>query len=662
MLLFIIATSTKNYRKFLKKRYRKSSLPHDEKLFFDDNAWRRYIELAIIKKDDKTSKTVAENILRGKSVTKDTPIVTLNDILEPDGGDSVQLVLIEGESGIGKTTLAWQLCHKWAKKELDSVKEYDLVILVPLREKRAQTAKEAEDLLLYDEESNKKEVRAAIGRGEGVLIVCDGFDELPSEQLKESSVYARLFRGEVLSEATVVVTTRPSASAEFKRVCKQRIDRKVEITGFTEAGIREFAESIFTNHDDLSGFLSYLDENLSIYNLMYRPLSAIIVAKIYQEDYKAKKKTMSQLFDAFTRVLIRRYLLSKYDEEVAPIKFPLTSLKNIDNLPNAMAPHFRKIAKMAYDGICANEYIFDDPESDEKFENLELMRKVERRNVHGPYYIYVFFHHTLQEYMAAIHIATILSDELASLGLQLKEKDMITRFLAGICHTNRYKHSHGLLKWLVKFLGGNCYDRSGALLLVHCAYECPSIMDKLKVLYSKENPFTVVEPVVGTDWYAMGYCISHFDEKWGLCIHATDSKNIGLLEKGLKSSPPHKSAPIRLKYLYMSRSNFPTSLVSTNLEEFCQLQCLGVGADEDDEKACVYNDDLPALTSLIESLRTLQVLELGQIVDYDTSNANPNLHKLVEVAVNRQLEKLKLHKVDYKNLPQHLRENPIILC
>ena len=612
-----------------------------------------------------------------------TPIVALNDILKPDG-DSGQLVLIEGESGIGKTTLAWQLCHKWAKKELDSVKEYDLVILVPLRKKRAQAAEEAEDLLLCDEDLDKKKVRATIKRGERVLIVCDGFDELPSEQLKESSVYARLFRGEVLHEATVVVTTRPSASADFKRVCKQKIDRKLEIIGFTKTGIREFAKSIFSN-DDLDGFLSYLADNPSIYNLMYLPLSAIIVAKIYQEDYKTRKKTLSQLFDAFTRVLVRRHILSKHDKEVDFITFPLTSLDNIDKLPHAMAPHFHKIAKMAYDGICANEYVFKNIqlEPGEKFEKLELMREVERRNVHGPYLTYVFFHHTLQEYMAAIHIATMLSGKLASLSSHLKAKDMMTRFLAGICNTNRYELGHDLVQCLIEFLGPNFLYRSGALQLVHCAYECPRIMQVLKVPYSDENPFIVVEPKVGIDWYVMGYCISHFDESWGLCIQATSlrKENVELLKKGLYEKSQN-SAPGRLKYLYMSESDLPVSLVLTCLEKFCQLQRLDIcvkdnvgveddvkvedGVNVDEEKKmyvyCVYDNDLPALTSLIQSLPTLKVLKLGQIVDCNAPNTYHNLQKLVEVAVQSKKFKLHLHQVDYDSLPQHLRENSIISC
>ena len=34
--------------------------------------------------------------------------------------------------------------------------------------------------------TNMKELLAIIGRGKGMLIVCDGFDELPREQRQEA--------------------------------------------------------------------------------------------------------------------------------------------------------------------------------------------------------------------------------------------------------------------------------------------------------------------------------------------------------------------------------------------------------------------------------------------------------------------------------------------
>ena len=145
-----------------------------------------YIELAVISKEGITRKGADEFTkkslcgLTEEILHKKSPIA-LKDILKhKEDVKPVRCILVEGAPGIGKSTLAWEVCHK--SEELDCVKPYELVVLVWLREKKAQEARCLEDLLLCGATTNKKELVAAIGRGEGVLIMCDGFDELSHEQ------------------------------------------------------------------------------------------------------------------------------------------------------------------------------------------------------------------------------------------------------------------------------------------------------------------------------------------------------------------------------------------------------------------------------------------------------------------------------------------------
>ena len=703
-LVFVDVKS--KYKGFLKQYYDQDPLPHDDKLFVSNPNKRGYAELDISEKNKETTlemeKKNDESLSSIKGISQS--IIALNDILIPDKeGKPVQLVLIEGTSGIGKTTLAWQLCHKWAKGQLDSLKDYDLVVLVRLRKKRAQKATKLEDLLLHDNRTNMEDLIAAMGNGERVLILCDGFDELPHHQ-QRSDFYVHLFSGELLPAATVIVTTRPSASYVFKRFINQNINRELEITGFTRKGIMEFAKSIFSNMAVFDDFVTYIQSNPPFNSMMYLPLSAVVIAKIYQESYKTNTpfpNTMSELFDAFACVLVRRHLESIDQTITMP-----SSLQDIRKLP-LVASQLFKIVEVAYDGMCNNLYVFN--ELPEDFEHLELMRKITRDTIaHGRRATFVFFHYTLQEYLAALHIANHLSCQLDSLQLQLEHRYtyMVTRFLAGICRNNRHDYCSNLCQWLVHFLHQICFDRSRALQLVHCAYECPSIVNDLKVEYSENNAFIVVEPEEGIDWYAMGYCISHFDERWGL--HATHlrKENIDLLEKGLMSRSPPKGT---LNYLHISKSDVAVSQVLASLGEFCQLECLEllyISIDEEDEEALkklnlkkltiscelvqplaallhntslthlvidsqVYNSDLRFLTGLVESHSTLQVLKLGKIVHYSlipnptyTSSASTsrNLHQLVTVAINSQLKMLKLHQEDYNYIPEYHNNPTLSVC
>ena len=70
---------------------------------------------------------------------------------------------------------------------------------------------------------------------------------------------------------------------------------------------------------------------------------------------------------------------------------------------------------------------------------------------------------------------------------------------------------------------------------------------------------------MGFDWStATGCCISHFDERWGLCVSNGLEERIGLLKKGLRSSFIAKGI---IRYLDVSS----LSAVFTLLREFCQL-------------------------------------------------------------------------------------------
>ena len=580
----------KQYKQFLKDCYQQP-LPDDDKLL--TTASKHYIELAVISKKGITSKQADEftkkslHGLTEEILRKKAPI-ELKHILKPRNQcKPLRCVLVEGAPGIGKSTLAWEVCHKW--EELESVKQYELVVLVCLREKKAQEAHCLGDLLPCDATTNMKELLAAIGRGKGMLIVCDGFDELPREQRQEGSVYIDLLKGRLLPEATIIVTSRPSVSADLWSLCQHNIHRHLEVIGFTKEDIKQFAESVFSG-DILAGFLSYITSNLPIYGMMYIPLNAVIVALIYQDSYDTDTPfptTMTELFDALTRALIRRQLVSTYrvpNEYCMPPSLQRT--EDISKLPPLVAQQLLQLARVAYERLLKERYVFTDLGGD--FEHLGMMKKTTSLNVcTGPGCSYSFLHLTLQEYLTALHIAIVNPS-----GFELAELlgSVVVRFLAGICRNDDY-HSHPVYQELVQQLG--CTTMS--LQVVHCAYECPSIMDSVQVDYSEDEPIRV-EPVVGFDWYATGYCISHFDERWELVIVDGNAREDGidLLVKGLKSSPV---AIGRIRSLFIS--SLSVSQVISQLRVFCQLDNLVIqnsAIDHNEEVELVMPQDTASAT------------------------------------------------------------------
>ena len=595
---------------FLKDCYRQP-LPDDNKLLITSS--KHYIELAIISKEGVTRKEADEftkkslHGLTEEILYKKAPIA-LNDILKPGpDGKLIRCVLVEGAPGIGKSILAWEVCHKW--EEIDSVRCYELVVLVRLREKNAQEANSLEDILPCDDATNMKELTRALGRGKGVLVVCDGFDELPCEQKKSGSVYMQLIKGTVLPEASVIITSRPSASADLRSLCQHSIDRRLEVIGFTKENIKQFAKSIFSARSDiLEGFLSYVTSSPPIHGIMYIPLNAAIVALIYQDEYETDTPfptTMTQLYDALTHALIRRHIVST-QPALSNLCMPssLQCIEDINKLPSLVAIKLLDLARVAYENTLKKKYVFIDLGED--FEHYGLMKKTTSLNMStGRVCSYTFLHLTLQEYMAALYIANVCPNSIDDLSsdtcIIMGEYRVVMRFLVGICGGNV---QHPIYQKLVDRLRS---EFCSLLHVVHCSYESPSIMQST-LTGVKES--ASVNPDVGFDWYAVGYCISHSQlNNASITINTmtTSEEDIDYLIKGLQWSPAKKGKIEKLTivtdFIHVpTNESLTLSQIFSRLREHCQLHELSLS------NVSIGSDDAVVLGQLIapgSSLRNL---------------------------------------------------------
>ena len=178
----------------------------------------------------------------------------------------------------------------------------------------------------------------------------------------------------------------------------------------------------------------------------------------------------------------------------------------------------------------------------------------------------------------------------------LKEGSVVVRFLAGMYRHDDY-HSHPVYQELVQLLA------SERLQLVHCAYECPSIMDSVKVDYGEFDTINV-RPVVGFDWYATGYCISHFNERWGLEMGNESEEDIDLLVKCLRSSSIAKEIMSLHIIDYVVGS---LCSVIITLQEFSRLEKLELS------RVNIDHDGLVILKQLIAPGRELKSLIIWHI-------------------------------------------------
>ena len=152
-------------------------------------------------------------------------------------------------------------------------------------------------------------------QGHNLLLVLDGFDEV-SHSFHENSVIKSILCRQLLPECTIILTTRPVAKATLMNICQPRVDKHVEIIGFTEEERVRYITEVFSKEPELQvNFLKYMFLVPHIKSMMYIPLNCAIIAQVYYESqsscHLAIPRTRTQLYKALTHSLLVRHMKMK---------------------------------------------------------------------------------------------------------------------------------------------------------------------------------------------------------------------------------------------------------------------------------------------------------------------------------------------------------------
>ena len=125
-----------------------------------------------------------------------------------------------------------------------------------------------EDLFYHDDPELQEEVVRQVRRmsGAGVLLIFDGFDELSEEERMDRSLLLDIIKGEVLSQCSVLVTSRLYASENLQ--CLHSVVRPVEVLGFTEKQIHECITNAIKDEIKAQSLVNVLKQHLGIISLL----------------------------------------------------------------------------------------------------------------------------------------------------------------------------------------------------------------------------------------------------------------------------------------------------------------------------------------------------------------------------------------------------------
>ena len=393
-------------------------------------------------------------------------------------------------------------------------------------------------------------------KGKNVLFVLDGFDELPTD-FRRDSFLLKLIQGEYLPECTVLVTSRPSATADLQFSCK--IHKHIEILGFTQECIQKYAESMLSDKPDvLQDFLKYISNNPAIHGMMYIPLNSAIVLEIYRANRTTGKPvpcTLTQLYTELCFVLLRKYLFENSDQLADQLK------GRLEDIPTELRDKVSKLGKLALEGALQQQITFEqlpDGCSDLGFMNVTTELYLGRKSVVS----YSFLHLTLQEFLAAFYVSQLSGVEQKLLFIENASNvwssnshlDVLWRFMAGL---TGFKN----IGW--KSVGNamqETFNTSMQALFLHCLFElqseqmiksaCDTIMKKIEAPRSRsvaipiqlfdDKPLTpsfeVTNLLTPFDCYALGYCVAASGYRWNVRLeHIGGNEITEMLGYGLLS-------------------------------------------------------------------------------------------------------------------------------
>ena len=165
--------------------------------------------------------------------SKMSPTKKISEIFKPSE-DSMSLkyvVLVEGAPGIGKTMVTEEIAYQWATSE-EFLPNIKLLLLLYFRDPTMCTINSFEELMqhCYGEKDMASKCAKFIyeTKGEGLMIIFDGYDEAPVEVQNNPFIMGLL--NKILPKSWIVVTSRLHTISHLHQNC----DCRVEIMGFTK--------------------------------------------------------------------------------------------------------------------------------------------------------------------------------------------------------------------------------------------------------------------------------------------------------------------------------------------------------------------------------------------------------------------------------------------
>ena len=355
-------------------------------------------------------------------------------------------------AGIGKTTLANQICLRWARDGFLS-DEFDAVIMIPLRSVQESSLKEVMKEYVGEEDYPKLKKSA----GSRCLLILEGLDEIEVNRRQSDVILRRLIeKNTFLEKAKILVTSRPHACEKLV------VDRRIEVVGFGDKEIREFVENSFPNDvESVEEFMRQLTEYPQLHSLCYVPLNLVMIINIFRFSQKKLPSTLTELYRLFIVMILQREVVKGCSVKKLTVgdNVEVTLCQMLAGIPKEAVGIVYLLCKLAYyaffksysDREEEEEYggvkrwkdpkiIFTESDLTESgievtngFDGFGLLKSTRTYQLIRHTVTYNFLHLTVQEFLCSLYMSTLSRQEqLKLLSEHFSDYPNVMMFLCGL--------------------------------------------------------------------------------------------------------------------------------------------------------------------------------------------------------------------------------------
>ena len=344
-------------------------------------------------------------------------------------GKMIMVVMCNSLTGIGKTTLATEICVKWAKDGFLST-AFHIVIMLLLRSIQKQSTEQVFKKLIREEAF--QELKNLLGKK--CLIILEGLDEITLERQQSDEFLTELIDSKLFQCSTIVVTSRPHACQQLMK----KANKIIEILGFGDKEMKEFVEDSFTQDSiqSIEEFLGQLDEHPQLYSLCHVPISLAMIIDIFKQT-KTLPSTLTELYYRFITMMLYRESQKMQNHNQVFSTVPMSQREEdilhqaLPDVPKERLGNILLLSKLAFHGFFAitedqsgmltkrdlkiifiqNDLTRCGIVNVDNYDRHSLLKMEFLHHFAGGQKTYNFIHLTVQEFLCAVYMLTLSQEE-----------------------------------------------------------------------------------------------------------------------------------------------------------------------------------------------------------------------------------------------------------